>query len=286
MKKALGILSVTILMLLLFSNCEEKKKPQKTIETASKQIIYKKLNSFQTLNVNDVLIDIYQNDSIWNGDILVLPGWNFSRKKWCDSTQLCSKALSMGYRLIMPEMGKSVYSSKYFAETRTDWKKFPTSTWLTDTLIVYLKENYGIFTNKKNYILGLSTGARGALLVALKTDSLFVKGAALSGDYDQSKIPNDNLMTGFYGSYYKNKERWHTTDNVVHQIKKLKTQLYLGHAQNDWVVPVSQTNELADSMKKYTPSLLYKYNSPTNMGHTFKYWNSEIDSILKFFHTN
>jgi S-formylglutathione hydrolase FrmB len=237
----------------------------------------------QTIIINNIPVDILQNDSNPKGDILVLPGWNFSRTKWCDSTTLCSKALEQGYRLIMPEMGKSIYPTQYFNETRKDWLKYPTLTWVTDTMIPYLKNKYSIFKSDKNYLIGLSTGARGVLLIAENTNGLFKKAAALSGDYDQTKMTKDNLMTGVYGEYSKFKNRWQTIDNPVQQLKKLKTELYIGHGMNDNIVPTTQSQELYDSLFKYMPNLHVAFNNPSQEGHNFKYWNSEVDHILNFF---
>ena len=233
------------------------------------------------LIINKIQVNIIVPKEI-KCDLLVLPGWNFNRKLWCDSSKLCKVAKQLGYRLIMPEMGKSVYTTKYYSETRKDWLKYPTLTWLTDTLIPYLQKNKGIFCSKNNFIIGNSTGARGALLVVIKTNNLFVCGAALSGDYNQVKMPNDNLMKGVYGSYYNNKARWKNTDNPSSQIQKLNTSFYFAHGTKDKIVPYEQTKLFYDSAIIAKPNLKFKLHSPM-MGHNFKFWNSELDSIFLFF---
>ena len=236
-----------------------------------------------TIYLNKIPIDILQNDSLLCGDILVLPGWNFKRNLWCDSTDFCIKALKKGYRLIMPEMGKSIYSSSFFAETRKDWRKYPNLIWVTDTLIPYLRLKFGVFQTKNNYLLGLSTGARGSILVGIKTDTLFKKAACLSGDYNQLKMPKDNLITGYYGNYSQFKSRWEKIDNPLMQFKKIKFDIYLGHGINDKVVNYKQTIELYDSLKKNKNDLNVFLSTPNKKGHNFSYWRSEIDTILKFY---
>jgi hypothetical protein len=236
-----------------------------------------------TIYLNKIPIDILQNDSFFSGDILVLPGWNFKRNLWCDSTDFCIKALKKGYRLIMPEMGKSIYSSSFFPETRKDWKKYPNLIWVTDTLIPHLMLNYGIFQTKNNFLLGLSTGARGSILLGIKTDTLFKKAACLSGDYNQLKMPKDNLITGYYGNYYKFKSRWENFDNPLMQFKKIKFDIYLGHGINDKVVSYKQTIELYDSLKKNKKEFKVILNTPNNKGHNFSYWGNETDNILNFY---
>jgi hypothetical protein len=236
-----------------------------------------------TIYLNKIPIDILQNDSLFIGDILVLPGWNFKRNLWCDSTDFCNKALKKGYRLIMPEMGKSIYSSSFFAETRKDWRKYPNLIWVTDTLIPYLRSKFGVFQTKNNYLLGLSTGARGSILVGIKTDTLFKKAACLSGDYNQLKMPKDNLITGYYGNYSLFKSRWEKIDNPLMQSKKIKFDIYLGHGINDKVVNYKQTIELYDSLKKNKNDLNVFLSTPNKKGHNFSYWRSEVDTILKFY---
>ncbi len=223
-------------------------------------------------------------DSISKGTLLVLQGWNLGAEEWCTKTELCSKAKAKGYNLVLPDMGKSVYSTKYYPETRKDWTVYPTRKWLTDTIIPELQKKYGLFkTGGKNFLVGLSTGARGVALIALDMPELFIGAAALSGDYDQTQLPGDNLMTGFYGSYYSNKERWETVDNVLYRIKDYKTPTYLGHGKMDKVVPPQQTKLFYDALKKNSPSLKVQLNMPDAAIHDYNYWKSEVDNFLKFF---
>lgn len=239
-----------------------------------------------TLTVNGIPVDIIQNDSLFIGDILVLPGWNFNRNIWCDSTDFCNLAKQKGYRLVLPEMGKSVYSSNFYPETRKDWIKYPNLTWVTDSLIPVLQKKYGIFISKQNYLLGLSTGARGVILVGIRTDTLFKKAAVLSGDYDQTKMTNDNLIKGYYGLYSKFKSRWAQIDNPVHDCNKINFNLFIGHGKKDKVVPYSQSIELFDSIRKHNRGKNVTISISEQHGHNFSYWRSETKNILDFFDSN
>ena len=217
------------------------------------------------------------------GTIVILPGWNLPVLDWCTKTTLCQKALEQGYILIMPEMAKSVYSYELYPETRNDWRKYATRQWFIDTLIPYFQKQYNLLLpGQKNYLLGLSTGARGVTLLSLDCSSIFVKAAALSGDYDQTQMPNDNLMKGYYGPYDRFKNRWTGKDNVVYRFKELNIPIYLGHGKSDQVVPCQQTVQLADSLKKYKPNLVILHLDE-NAGHTYPYWDSEVDRVLAFF---
>jgi dipeptidyl aminopeptidase/acylaminoacyl peptidase len=119
-------------------------------------------------------------------------------------------------------------------------------------------------------------------LLSLDCPTIFVKAAGLSGDYDQTQMPNDNLMKGYYGEFNSFKDRWIGKDNVVYRYKELRIPLYLGHGKSDQVVPCQQTIQLADSLRKYKPNLL-TLHLDEKAGHTYDYWNSEVDRVLAFF---
>lgn len=216
-------------------------------------------------------------------DILVLPGWNYSRKKPFGDSLLIPMLLKKGYRLIVPEMGKSVYASQYFPETRKDWTKYPTLKWVTDTMIPLLQNEYGILREgKDNFIAGISTGGRGVALIAVEKP-IFIAGAAFSGDYDQTQMPWDNLMKGVYGTYDKFRDRWENIDNPSSQVKRMKTPLYLGHGARDKVIPLSQTNHYYEQLRKAQPGLKVVLSINDSAGHEASYWLTEMKEVLKFF---
>lgn len=217
------------------------------------------------------------------GNIIVLPGWSFSKEDWCDKSSLCTKALAKGYRLILPEMSKSVYSSTFYPETVKDWQKYPNKVWVIDEMIPVLQKKYEmLLPTQKNFMLGLSTGGRGVALIALAKPDLFLAVAALSGDFDQTQMNTDPLMIGYYGPYLKFKSRWEGEDNPTKQAQFWKTPIYLGHGKQDNIVPVSQTQFFYSTIKKYHPTLKVKLNLP-NATHDYKYWDSEVDNMLTFF---
>jgi hypothetical protein len=217
------------------------------------------------------------------GNIIVLPGWSFAKDDWCKQTVLCAEALKHGSCLILPEMGKSVYSGAFYPETMKDWEKFPAKAWILKDMIPTIQQKYQVLLgSQKNFILGLSTGGRGVALIALAKPELFTASAALSGDFDQSLMPTDRLMIGYYGTYTQFKSRWEGEDNPTKQAKHWKTPIYLGHGKKDNIVPVAQTQVFYNALKKHHPKLRIKLNLP-DASHDYAYWNSEIDNMLQFF---
>ncbi|MBI5217789.1 MAG: prolyl oligopeptidase family serine peptidase [Bacteroidia bacterium] len=236
-----------------------------------------------TLKIQGVDVDILAPRGKIAGDILMLPGWNFRRTDCCEKSSFCEKARQTGFRLIMPEMGKSVYSGELYPETRADWKKYPTRKWLLDSLIPFLQKKYGIFlVGGKSFMYGISTGARGVALLAVHTKNIFIAGAALSGDYDQSLLKTDNLMSGYYGPYNKFPERWEGEDNPCNNIDKISVPLYLAHGKKDKIVPCSQTELFFRELKKKKPELNCVISVSENAEHDYKFWDSKTDNILSF----
>ena len=248
-----------------------------------KKFIKEMLNDDTLIIIDGRKIFIKYTNKPVKGTFLLLHGWNFSPLDWCNKTQLCDKALGLGYNIVMPDMGKSIYHSSIYPETRADWKHYPTRPWLIDTLFPILQTKYNLLLlNERNFIVGLSTGARGVALIIIDKPKLFIGAAALSGDYDQGKMPTDNLCKGYYGDFKTNKLRWQTVDNVMHQTKKINTPIYLGHGVFDKICDSKQTLQLYNAIKKNNLSLKIKLNMP-KAKHDYEYWSSEIDEILKFF---
>jgi pimeloyl-ACP methyl ester carboxylesterase len=239
----------------------------------------------QTFTLHNIPTDIiYPEDSTFIGTMLVLPGWNFPRHDWCEKSSLCTEALQRGYCLVMPEMGKSIYPTRYYPQSRKDWVKYPTLTWLTDTLIDTLQKRYKLFQpNQRNVVVGLSTGARGTLLVLMRKPNLWKAGGALSGDYIPEKIPTDNLLTGVYGSFQQNRNLWLNDEQPYPNVSRLKTPLYLGHGKKDAIVPFSQSDLFYQKLKKDLPDLKIIFHADAQAGHDYRYWNSEVLPMLRFF---
>ena len=147
----------------------------------------------------------------FKGTILVLQGWNFPNSSWSDSSDLEKMASELGFALVMPEMGKSIYHKRNYPDTRADWRKYPTRTWLVDSLIANLQQEHQLFLEEhSNYVMGLSTGGRGAFIIAQENPKLFNAEPLYLEDYDQSAFPKDNLYRGFFGA---NPENWSDDEN-------------------------------------------------------------------------
>jgi pimeloyl-ACP methyl ester carboxylesterase len=185
-----------------------------------------------------------------NGIVLLLPGWNLPDTDWVNKTNVCSKALSLNLGLIFVEMGKSVYMDSFYPSMRKDYQYYPTRTWLWDTIIKPL-QRFGWFTPESpSYILGLSTGARGALILGLEHSNCIRAVAGLSGDYNPLLDTKDGLMVNTLGPFAQNEFRWKGSNNISLRSKDLKCNVFLAHGENDQIVPLAQSLDLWNRLDK------------------------------------
>lgn len=242
------------------------------------------LDRAKSVKIADGMVELRPANGKFRGDLLILPPWGQPRDAWCHRSNFCQTAVDKGYRLIMPEMGKSIYIDQTYPETREDWKSTRTYQWVRDSLIPELQENYCMFDAKgANFVIGLSSGSRGVVKLLSDKPDLFTAGAALSGDYDPSQLIGDNIYNGFLGRYEDQTERWETSDNLLTLAGSISSPLYLGHGTEDPMVPFTQTRSLYDALVSSNPDLNVRLNLAAGLGESFAYWNTEVENLLTFF---
>jgi esterase/lipase superfamily enzyme len=233
-------------------------------------------------NLIEVIIK-FPKDTTFKGTILALPGWNYPNSGWCEETELCEKALAQGYALILPEMGKSIYCDSVFPETRKDWLKYPTRAWIKETMIPNIQRDFQLLeTSQENFVMGLSTGARGAVLLAMDLPEIFSACGALSGDFDQTRYTKDKLYNGYYGPFEEFQDRWVGNDNAISSISKLTIPVYLAHGKEDNIVPIDYSQQLFLALQESGNEACVLNVNPT-AGHDYDFWNSEVDAVLAYF---
>lgn len=217
------------------------------------------------------------------GSVLVLPGWKYNRKRWLNETPIKAEADRLGLRLICPEMGRSIYASRYFPETGPRWNADKAGlAWVLEDLLPYL-QSQGVFRKgQRNFLLGLSTGARGVALIALARPDLITAASGLSGDYDQTLQTGDRLMAGHYGPYAQFRERWESIDNPGRRAEDWRTPLYLSHGTADRIVPIVHSQKFYERLKAAHPDLELVFKSPA-AGHDFAFWAAESEPSFAFF---
>jgi pimeloyl-ACP methyl ester carboxylesterase len=282
-------------LILLGCSTEEKTevktstKQNKAIVTSKKQVCTEpKINLFDTVLYfeNDfnskirVLIKRTKSKR-YLGTLILLHGWNHSPEHWINNMQFVNRALKNGYDVILPDLGKSMYALQRFKETRMDLANTATRTWMNNTLIKSFFKTQLRNKDDKVFLIGISTGARGAVLLAQDNIFSFKGIVAISGDYCPQIMQNDKLMTAYYGSYIKYKDRWLNNDNPQRNIHLTKLPTLLIHGKQDFVVPYNQSKDLyLEAQKKGLRNITY-FEDPIGK-HDFKSWDQYSDLIFNF----
>ncbi|GIV25849.1 MAG: hypothetical protein KatS3mg026_1541 [Bacteroidia bacterium] len=233
----------------------------------------------QTFLIGSCLVEVREPAAPAQRVLVLLPGWNYSRTAWCEKSSICTEALKRGYRLLLLEMGKSLYASQAFPETHPAWRRYPTLRTLLDSVFPFLVERRWLLPGK-SYLLGLSTGGRGVVMILAHTGALFRAGAALSGDFDPHLDPRDRLLTGWYGPY---SSRWDTVDNPLRLAARIESPLFLAHGVADPVVPYQHTQRLYQLLQREKPTLPCQLHLDPQGKHDFAFWEKYARQALNFF---
>jgi S-formylglutathione hydrolase FrmB len=270
---------VFLVMFFCIFACSEQ-QAQDTVQQGSKTVQEDEFTPIiDTILVDSVVIALQIRDTAL-ANVLLLPGWNYSIDHWNDSTLVEKLAEKHGFNLIMPNMMRSIYSDSIYVETRSDWEKEKTSTWLYDTLIPQIQERYNILkSDQLNFVIGISTGGRGAVKSLISGSELFDGGVSLSGDYDIVNSPNDNLNRGFYGSIERQDIRWIREDLQLRAFQ-INAPILLIHGNNDKVVPVKHSLNLAEALRKSDKR--YELIIDSIGGHDYNFWNKYLPKSFEF----
>lgn len=247
----------------------------------------------KNLMVDDVPYDLYIPPNYnKNSDshqilpvVLVLPGWNYPRTRWVEDTPLAEYANQYGYALILPEMLTTIYESAYYPETEMRWNSLPGGKFIQERFIPTMQQRHHLLKpGSHNTLLGFSTGGRGVALIALENPGLFVAGASLAGDFSQENLPNDNLMTAVYGSFYQFPERWTGRDNPQRRSPEWMMPLYLAHGTDDAIVPPEQSRLFYEALvQHHGENITIEYHAIASAGHDADFLSQQLPNVFNFF---
>jgi S-formylglutathione hydrolase FrmB len=228
---------------------------------------------------------------------IALHGWAHSPELFKKKGTLGKWADKYGIVLAVPAMGKSVYETAFYPETKGDWTPAtgaPGTRWVAEVVLPYVRRHYRVYVDRAHTaVIGYSTGGRGAVLIAeAYPEFAFVGG--LSGTYDLSLLaPKEGeykIHALVYGARDAFPERW-TLDNCVTPARLAKlagTRLFIAHGAADKVVLSNQTDALAAALAgtktkidaesgagKQGALLAHEFVSVPDAAHDWKFWNSQ-----------
>lgn len=232
---------------------------------------------------NPVVVSVRYPSAEARGNLLLLHGWNLPPQQWCEKTGFCKTALDSGFVLIIPSLGKTTYHYEQYPETISKYRIWPTRKWMYDTLLTHLQNNFSVLqSGQNNFVAGISTGGRGASLFALENPEIFNACAALSADFDQTKIPDEPINNGYYGSFKKFPKRWAGRDNIYNRAGEFRVPIFIAHGKKDAVCPFSQSESFYKKLVSTGKAEVEFFSDPDG-GHDYFFWEKTSDKMIRFF---
>lgn len=217
--------------------------------------------------------------------IILLPPRGRGIAEWEHNSVAKKYANQYHLALVCPDTGKSVYETSFFPETKEKWEPVPAGKWIAEILVPYMREQFALCpSGETTGIVGVETGARGALLLAAKYPGLFSFAGGFSGPYDITVL-NSSAYASVYGPKKTFQDRWSKEDNIITLSPALKNSfVYIVHGKRDDEVQIDHSQLVAmrlGQLRKLNPQ---KYNYryiERNKTHGWDFWNNELAELFK-----
>lgn len=228
--------------------------------------------------------DPARKDQVWPVAV-ALAGWNHPAEFWRDQSVVARLADKYGIVVACPEMGQTIYETRYFKETTRRWGPVPGLPWLLQAVLPYVRGHYRVKPGPEGAgILGYSTGGRGAL-VAVQAGAPFAFCGSLSGTYD---LPALTPRTGeykihayVYGERSAFPGRWaeESSQDEKRTAPLRKVHLYVAHGLKDKVVDPGQASRWREFM--IAQRLPGRVELDPNGGHDWAFWNGRLPELFE-----
>jgi enterochelin esterase-like enzyme len=217
--------------------------------------------------------------------VLALHGWGHSPELWKAKGDLASYAEKHALVIAMPDMGKTVYETALYPESRGAWTVAPGARWAAEVILPYVRAHYAVWPDRAHTaVLGYSTGGRGAVLLA-EAYPEFAFAGSLSGTYDLMTLrPEEGeykIHAAVYGPREKFNARWER-DNIVsaQRLAKLPgTRLFIAHGRKDRGVNPNQLEALRAALKP--TAVAVEFVVVPEAGHDWAFWNSQWERLFE-----
>lgn len=211
--------------------------------------------------------------------VIALPGWNHSPELWRQKSDLGPLADRHGCVIAMPAMGKSVYETKFYPQTKSPPTPRPGTLWVGEVVLPHVRAQYAVNAARTHTaIIGYSTGGRGAVLLA-EAYPLFSFAGSVSGTFDLMRLAAGDgeykIHAAIYGPRDEFPERWQL-DNCISPARLgalTGTRLYVAHGGKDDVVKPDQLTALEEALKGR--DVKADFVRVPGAGHDWKLWSSQ-----------
>lgn len=224
-----------------------------------------------------VIVNYPKESKDIKANLLVLPGFGFPVTSISNRTPnktLFDSYIKEGFVVIQVDMKSSVYGKK----GNRLIKNPPDLATLETRIIRELQTKYGLF-NDKNFVIGVSTGGRGAAALIYNTGLPITAAASLSGDFDyvDRTVGEYQAALKYYGNATDLIE-----DDFVLKAKRfgLRSPMYIGYGNGvsdtyyrnqskKFIANVSEKNKINEVQKQG--------------GHEASQWELHIPDVLNYF---
>jgi len=190
--------------------------------------------------------------------LIALHNTGSDQLEWERNSRIAGYANAQGFVVVCPGMGTTIYETSYYPETTRKWDGIPGGKWVGEVLISFIRSRFSLAMDRRHTgIMGISSGARGAILVAAKYPEIFGAAAGLSGYYDSLSMTKSSLLTAVYGDHGKFSDRWKNDDNIIEMSRSLKdTPVFIAHGKDDSHYHYEQSRLLAVRLLMHRGTLL------------------------------
>jgi S-formylglutathione hydrolase FrmB len=216
--------------------------------------------------------------------VIALHGWGHSPESWRD-TPLAALADRHGFVVVAPAMGRSVYESRFYPESRGQWGEVPGACWIGEVILPWARATLGLGGDaRRTAIIGYSTGGRGALVVAERWPRFGFVGA-MSGTWDLQVLGRDDgeyrIHAKIFGERSQFPERWAEEDVTGDGRERAlaPARVWITHGEADVVVPSEQARTLKARLAEFHPR--FEVTIEPGLGHGFPLWSGKLPALVE-----
>ena len=208
----------------------------------------------------------------------LLHGYSDDCNAWLEATSLSHFAGEYPFMIIMPQVELSYYTNMFYGENYWDF--------ITIELPKRISEWYGVVsTPAKTFVAGLSMGGYGAFKWGMQAPEKFRAVASMSGaldivslwERDQNRNQSFSLIFGDIAHLSTSSDNLFQLFSDKLKVEKAPVFLQICGTE-DFLYEDNQTFK-----QKANETLAHFIYKEGTGGHTWEFWNQEIQHVLLFF---